>query len=215
MSSLSLVFNLFCLLEDRARVTKINKKKSKENSLVFWPYSSLWTPSGANLCCSWPCSRPNNKCRWHNFKWFIFNLQRQKINTVLYKVAHMYTIFKCGFPWMQKSLSWCGGHRCMVRTSLHSGPMLKIDCPISYKPLAPTPSPKPSSFSDPHAYACNAILLWKTTLARRKLSPSGNKIKMKSVSVFSQSNSAALSELNFLSLDKLSQRGKFNLRYNF
>ncbi len=42
----------------------------------------------------------------------------------------------CGVFDCKKIPYWGGAHQCEVRTSLHSRPMLKIDCPIFPKPLA-------------------------------------------------------------------------------
>jgi hypothetical protein len=53
--------------------------------------------------------------------------------------------FKC-----KKSLNRSADLHCQVRISLHSGPMLKIDCPVSHKPLT---SPLPQAnfpLSAPH-----------------------------------------------------------------
>jgi hypothetical protein len=45
---------------------------------------------------------------------------------------------------MQNSLTWDGGHYCMMENSLQSGPMLDINCPISHKPwAAPLPQAHP------------------------------------------------------------------------
>jgi hypothetical protein len=70
---------------------------------------------------------------------------------------------KCKIP------SWGGGHQCTKRTSIHSSPMLKINCPVSNKLLAPTPSPSPLPFSSYMTTRVTRFQLWKTTSARWKL----------------------------------------------
>jgi hypothetical protein len=60
-----------------------------------------------------------------------FNLQRRKIYNIQCTVF-TYGVLKC-----EKSFTWGGGLQCKVQTLLYSGPMLKIDCLLSHKPLAP------------------------------------------------------------------------------
>ncbi len=94
-------------------------------------------------------SRPKNKRRW-----FIYNLQRRKICAVLYNDAVAILLrqnpleYKC-----KKPLTWGGGHHCMTRISLQSGPMLDINCSFSHKPPALSPPAlSPPSFppTSPH-----------------------------------------------------------------
>jgi hypothetical protein len=61
----------------------------------------------------------------------ILNLQNKWYYTVIYSVQYL----RVGFSKMQKTSG--GGFLSKVRTSLHSGPMLKVDCPISHKLLGP------------------------------------------------------------------------------
>ncbi len=78
-----------------------------------------------------------NKCRCCNsFTRFLFNLQKRKIKTVLCNNMQ-HTVSTCRVLKCKKSLTWGGGHQRKVQTSPHSGTCLKIDWPISHKPLAP------------------------------------------------------------------------------
>jgi hypothetical protein len=70
---------------------------------------------------------------------------------------------KCKIP------SWGGGHQCTKRTSIHSSPMLKINCPVSNKLPAPTPSPSPLPVSSHMTTHVTQFQLWKTTSARWEL----------------------------------------------
>jgi hypothetical protein len=64
----------------------------------------------------------------NSFMWFIFNLQRRKIYTVLYNIIQWTTLNVWEFQ-MQKPLHG-------VQTSLRSNPVLWFNCPISHKLLA-------------------------------------------------------------------------------
>ncbi len=83
------------------------------------------------------------------------NLQMRKIYTVLYITYVQRKVFTDGFLKSEKSLTSGGGHQCKVQTSLHSRPMLKIDCTISHKLLTP---PLPQAFpSQTHISTCDRI----------------------------------------------------------
>jgi hypothetical protein len=64
-------------------------------------------------------------------------------------------------------------HQGMMRTSLHCGALLKVNCPISHKLLAPTPYLSPLSFQT-HMPAHEAqFQLWKMPSVPRKPTPPG------------------------------------------
>jgi hypothetical protein len=103
-------------------------------------------------------NRLKNKRRCSNpFTWFIFNLQRRKMYTVLYNNIQ-WTVFRCVVFTNAKPLTLVDSHQCKVQISLHSGPMLKIDCHIFNKPQA-SPFPQVTPFSTPHTHTCDTILV--------------------------------------------------------
>ncbi len=63
----------------------------------------------------------------------ILNLQNKWYYTVIYSVQYLQYMW--GSQKCKKTSG--GGFLSKVRTSLHSGPMLKVDCPISHKQLGP------------------------------------------------------------------------------
>jgi hypothetical protein len=63
--------------------------------------------------------------------WFIFNLRRRKLYSIIQDTL---IVFTCERKFLTKG----NGYQCMMQTSLHSGPMLKINRPISHQLLAPT-----------------------------------------------------------------------------
>jgi hypothetical protein len=58
----------------------------------------------------------------------------------------------------KKSFTWGGGHQCKVQTSLHSGPMLKINCHI-YRNHWPQPFTQTLPLSAPAYLTCDIVLL--------------------------------------------------------
>jgi hypothetical protein len=54
--------------------------------------------------------------------------------TIIYSVQYLHV----RFPNAKNPLLWVAAFSVRVQTSLHSGPMLNMVCPISHKPLAPT-----------------------------------------------------------------------------
>jgi hypothetical protein len=52
----------------------------------------------------------------------------------------------------------------MRASSLHSGAMLKINCPVSYKLYGPHPFPKAAHFSTPHAHTSDIISTMKDNI---------------------------------------------------
>ncbi len=103
-----------------------------------------------------------------SFSWFIFNLQRRQIYAVLYSNIQC-RLFNMWRFQMQKPLTGGGAFSGRVRTSLHSRPMLRINCPVSHKPLtSPLPQALPFKPIYPHMW-CN--LNWqKMTLAHWEFS---------------------------------------------
>ncbi len=90
-------------------------------------------------------NRPKNE-RWCcNFlTWFIFNLQRRKICSVLFNNIQQ-KVFMCGVFKCEKSLAVGGGHQFKVRTSLHPGPKL-ISTALFPTRRWPHTFPKPAPF---------------------------------------------------------------------
>jgi hypothetical protein len=116
-------------------------------------------------------SRPKNKCGWRNYlMWFMFNLQRRKIHTLVHNDIQYLRVdslrVKKKYP-LVAIRAWCEPHSTLI-------PCWKS---TAYFPQATGPNPFPQAcppFSTPHAHSCNIILLWKTTSACRNLSPSAS-----------------------------------------
>jgi hypothetical protein len=78
----------------------------------------------------------------------LFLIWRGNISVYIYVQYIQYDTIKyidCIYVWIplnEKTLTWGGGHHCTMLTSLHSGPMWKIDC---HFPTSHWPTPSPSS----------------------------------------------------------------------
>ncbi len=154
----------------------------KVGGRAWYLYMVLLQGAGLDIILDWTevvymnsfhynTSRPKNKCRWRNsLMWFIFNLQRRKIHTIVHNdiqylcVDSLACKKKGPFLRVVPIRLLCEPHTTLI-------PCWKSTV---YFPLAtgPNPFPKSAPFSTPHAHSCNIILLWKTTSACLNLSPS-------------------------------------------